>query len=91
MAGGAPSADACCTVRSRASEIPSQQMLDELRNRLLQRDDCFPDCASVTGMDIRITPDELTITMQVHSRIDTAVPLPGNGGHWLPVRGGARR
>lgn len=72
--------------RAYADEIPSQQMLDELRNRLLQRDDCFPECASVAEMTLRLNRDDLTISMQIQSSVDTAIPLPGNQTHWLPGR-----
>ena len=66
------------------SDIPSPQLLTELQNRLLQKDDCFPDCADVSSMAIRITPEHLNITLQINSQIDTAIPLPGNQKHWLP-------
>ncbi|MBC8412168.1 MAG: hypothetical protein ISR96_06680 [Nitrospira sp.] len=67
-----------------ASEIPSPQMLDELRSRLLQQDDCFPGCAEIQTMHINITPDVLEIKMQVDAQLDVAVPLPGSVKHWLP-------
>ena len=69
---------------ARAEDFPSPQLLQELEKRLLEADDCFPYCADVAGMDIRIHQDGLRITMEIHSRIDTAVPLPGDLKHWLP-------
>ena len=68
----------------QASEIPSQEMLAQLRERLLEKADCFPDCAAVSAMAVTISPEDLNITMQVDSQIDGAIPLPGNGDHWLP-------
>ena len=68
----------------QASDIPSQEMLAQLRERLLEKADCFPGCAAISAMAVTISPEELKITMQVDSQIDGAVPLPGNGDHWLP-------
>jgi hypothetical protein len=71
-------------IPTQCAEFPSPQLLGELRTRLLEADDCFPNCADVSDMSIRITPDHLTVSMMVNSRIDTAIPLPGNQKHWLP-------
>ncbi len=70
--------------RSRAGDIPSPEMLNELRERLLEKEDCFPGCADFSLMDIRITPDHLQIALQADSQTDVAVPLPGSGKQWLP-------
>jgi hypothetical protein len=67
-----------------ATAIPSQQMLDELKTRLLKQDACFPACSDVSDMTVRITPDELHVTLQIHNRIDAAVPLPGEADRWVP-------
>ena len=69
---------------THASEFPSPQLLDELRIRLLKADDCFPNCADITNMSMRITPVDLTLSLVVNSRIDTAIPLPGHQKQWLP-------
>lgn len=68
----------------QASDTPTQEMLAQLRERLLEKADCFPDCADVSEMAVTISPEELNVTMQVDSQIDGAIPLPGNGDHWLP-------
>jgi len=69
---------------SHANEIPSPNMFEELRNRLLEKDDCFPNCADISMMEITISPDDLQITMSVNSQVNVAVPLPGSPKHWLP-------
>ncbi len=69
---------------SRAGEIPSPQLFDQLQKRLLEKDDCFPSCADVRNMEINITPDNLEVIINVHSQIDTTVPLPGDTRHWRP-------
>ncbi|MCX5869678.1 MAG: hypothetical protein NTY00_03370 [Deltaproteobacteria bacterium] len=68
----------------QADEIPSPEMFEQLRARLLEKADCFPDCAAITDMTVTLSPETLGVTMHVDSQIDGAVPLPGNGDHWLP-------
>ncbi len=83
LAGGMmamPMAPSWC----QAAEIPSPEMFEQLRARLLEKDSCFPACAAVADMGVVITPENLTINLVVDSQIDTAVPLPGNSDHWLP-------
>ncbi len=67
-----------------AGKIPSPEMLEQLQQRLLEKDDCFPACADISEIMVSIKPDELKITAEVNAFIDTAVPLPGNISHWLP-------
>jgi hypothetical protein len=69
---------------ARSGEIPSPEMLEELRQRLLAPNDCFPQCADISTMDLSITPEQLRITMQVSAQTAVSLPLPGNGLHWLP-------
>ncbi len=67
-----------------ASEIPSPQMFEELRARLLEKDDCFPECSDISVMGIAISPENLQIQLNVTVQTDASIPLPGNAQHWLP-------
>ncbi len=69
---------------SHSNEIPSQELLDELQQRLLEKDDCFPDCANISDVSIRIGPDTLSLGAHVDTQLDTAIPVPGHVDHWLP-------
>ncbi len=69
---------------ARANEIPSQPLLDELQQRLLEKDDCFPNCADISEMRINIDPQKLTISLTAESDLAAAFPLPGNAKQWLP-------
>ena len=71
---------------SQANQIPSPELFEELRTRLLEKDDCFPDCADISQMDIKITPDSLTLQFSLTVQTDVAIPLPGDARHWLPQR-----
>ena len=67
-----------------SGEIPSQEILDQLQQRLLEKDDCFPNCADISNVQININPETLTISLTSESDLDTAIPLPGNSKQWLP-------
>jgi len=71
-------------VPGRAAEIPSPELFEQLRARLLEKADCFPDCANIPDMAVTISPESLGLSLHVDSQIDAAIPLPGNGDHWLP-------
>ncbi|MHB8808407.1 MAG: hypothetical protein ACYC9M_00135 [Desulfobulbaceae bacterium] len=71
-------------LQSFAGEIPSPELFQELQQRLLAPDDCFPRCADIASMELRITPEQLRISMRVLAQTAVALPLPGNVLHWLP-------
>ena len=66
------------------SDFPPKEMLDELRDRLLEKDECFPACADISKAAIHILPQELRLRLEVASEVPTAVPVPGTVKHWLP-------
>jgi hypothetical protein len=67
----------------RAADIPSPELFAELQQRLLAKDDCFPNCADIPAMSIDISPNELAIGFSVAAQTKVAVPLPGHPDHWL--------
>ena len=69
-----------------ANELPSAEVLEQLRQRLLQRPACHPDCAALPGMQLEITPDALRARLRVHADADTGVTLPGSGNGWQAER-----
>ncbi|MBF0112818.1 MAG: hypothetical protein HQK74_08820 [Desulfamplus sp.] len=68
---------------SFSSQIPSQEMLDELQRRLLEKDRCFPSCADISTMEITIENGKLHLALNVDAAVNTVIPLPGNARHWL--------
>lgn len=75
----------CLTpVLSHASEFPPKAMLEELEKRLLETDKCFNDCANLPLASIDLKNDVMKVNVTVHAAIDTAIPLPGAAGQWLP-------
>jgi hypothetical protein len=68
---------------SRADEIPSPALFEELRQRLLEKDDCFPSCAEIPTMTVYINRTDLAIEFPIEAQRQVAIPLPGNPKHWL--------
>ncbi len=71
-------------VLSHAAQFPSKEMLEELEKRLLETDQCFNSCANLPQASIDLKKDVMTVSVAVHAAIDTAIPLPGDAGQWLP-------
>lgn len=66
--------------------LPSPELLNELRNRLLQKDppECVPLCATSPRLRLELTTDTLRMRQEIHTAAHVAVPLPGQARHWLP-------
>lgn len=68
-----------------SAEIPSKEMLDELRTRLEAKPACDKECASAGRMLLEALEDRLTIRLEVDAAARTSVPLPSASGQWEPV------
>jgi hypothetical protein len=69
------------------ADIPDKAVLDELRNKLLEKPvppDCLPSCAQIPQMKITITDKELRIALQIHAQQSVAIPLPAEYEQWFP-------
>lgn len=63
---------------------PPADLLKTLQERLLEKPDCFPDCAGIERMDLYATPKTFKIVMEIHAATLTAVPLPATRTTWTP-------
>ncbi len=70
---------------SSASDVPRQDILDELRTRLLKPDPCYPNCADLPRFEISIQGQTFTWDLSVQTVNRTAIPLPGPQTTW-PIR-----
>nr|WP_305909815.1 hypothetical protein [Methylomarinum sp. Ch1-1]MDP4522752.1 hypothetical protein [Methylomarinum sp. Ch1-1] len=68
------------------ADFPDQQMLDELKGRLLKAPDCVPDCAQIAAMKVNIGVQDMRIELQIHARQAVAVPLPARYEQWFPAQ-----
>jgi len=64
--------------------FPPPEMLQQLQDRLLEKADCYPQCADLLRLDLTAGADSLQFLIEVHAAAQTAVPLPGNLETWLP-------
>lgn len=67
-----------------SGDFPPPQLLNELKNRLLEKDECFPYCADSPDMEVSVDNDNVRVIFRVHSAIETAVPVPGSSMMWNP-------
>jgi len=63
---------------AQAQAFPSQELLDQLRERLLRSPDCAPSCASIAHVEARADADELDLALEVHALERVAIPVPGD-------------
>ncbi|MDX2171272.1 MAG: hypothetical protein SF182_29655, partial [Deltaproteobacteria bacterium] len=66
------------------ADFPPDDMLNTLRQRLTEPPDCAPACASLSRLDLEITPQTLRARLQIDVGAPTALPLPGQAQQWLP-------
>jgi len=66
------------------ADMPSPELLGELKARLLAAPDCLPDCAQITLLKLKLGADSLSQHLEIHALAAVAVPLPAHEGQWLP-------
>ncbi len=69
---------------ARAQDTPDQEILDELKKRLLEKPECAPSCASLPRLAVEASPGTLRLRVEILSGAETAIPLPGHAKHWVP-------
>jgi hypothetical protein len=67
------------------AQTPPPEMLDELRQRLLERAPCHPDCASLGRLFVEVDTSSLRLRLEVAAEAESVVALPG-GASWAPAR-----
>ncbi len=73
---------ACLYQGESKADVPTAELLAELRARLTAPPPCAPSCVDVSDADIKIDAQRLTITMTIHALFDSSVPLPGGSEEW---------
>ena len=70
--------------KTKDTAFPPAELLQQLRERLLKKPDCLPNCADSPKMVLNASPDSLRILFKVHAVRKTAIPLPGSSELWRP-------
>jgi len=61
---------------SHAQSLPDQQLLNQLRTRLIEAPTCAPTCAQIAQAQLQVTADTLGVVLEAHIGAPTALPLP---------------
>jgi hypothetical protein len=73
------------TEPASAEDLPSAELLGELRTRLLAPPDCLPHCVDLSLMVLAADPDRLVLDLILDAAVAVAAPVPGGAGGWLPT------
>lgn len=71
--------------RSHAQEIPGPELLQQLRERLLEPSDAFPRAAEIPSVLLSLDGNRVSMDAEIHTALEVAVPLPGRLPAWSPV------
>jgi len=72
-------------VTAEAADFPDQQLLEQLKQRVLAAPDCAPFCAVINKLTLDSNETMLNITLTVHANTDTAIALP-RAEFWRPEK-----
>jgi hypothetical protein len=73
---------------SRVALEPSPELLRQLLERLTEPAACAPHCAEVARLNVAARGSLVQLRLEVHAQADVALPLPGDGAGWHPLRAG---
>jgi hypothetical protein len=66
------------------SEVPPQDVLDDLRGRLLRPEPCQPDCVSTSVVALTVRGSTLSLRAEIHAGARVQWPVPGPARNWVP-------
>ncbi len=66
------------------AQMPSDELLQQLEQRLLEPPDCVPRCAEIVAASVDVGSESISMTLNVHAHESVAVPLPGTLRGWYP-------
>ncbi len=61
---------------ARAQELPTPQLLEQLRSRLTEPPKCAPACADLAQVQVQVSGDVLDVQLEAHMGAPVALPLP---------------
>ena len=70
---------------SANAQMPNEQMLKTLRERLTEKSDAYPNAAAIPQAALRLIGNRLEMDVEINAAIAVAVPLPGRLPAWSPV------
>ncbi len=70
---------------SALAQFPDQEMLNTLRDRLLEKSDAFPNASDMPSVTLTLQGRKLIMEAEIHAAARCAVPLPGRLPTWSPI------
>ena len=73
---------------ARAEDLPTtptSDVLEQLRQALTEKPDCFPGCAASPRLFLDVSPAGLRARFEVGAAAEVAVPIPGGAQQWVPA------
>jgi len=68
----------------KINDLPTPDILEEMKAKLLAAPDCLPNCAGISNLHIIDHPHSLSLELEVHAQNQTVIPLIGSIGQWQP-------
>ena len=69
---------------AKASDIPDQTLLTQLRERLLEPPSCLPECAEISRMQVEANANTLVLRLKANITSPVAIPIPSTLDKWVP-------
>jgi hypothetical protein len=66
------------------AQLPTPELLEQLKGRLTMAPSCLPQCASIPRMSVSASGDTISLRLEIHASENVAIPLPGGAKEWLP-------
>ncbi|MCH8622360.1 hypothetical protein [Undibacterium sp. TS12] len=67
------------------AQTPSNEQLEELKNKLTRPADCLPSCGEISRLLVQISGNSVRLGLEVDAAADTSLALPGGAKSWQPV------
>ncbi len=67
------------------AQTPDQALLNELKTRLLQPSEAYPNAADIASVTLDVRDNSIRMLAEIHAAEQVAVPLPGRLQAWSPV------
>lgn len=73
-----------CSPQNAKAEFPPENLLNELREQLLKKPACDPDCAVISRMHLDLQGNILSVRMEVNALAESSISIPGSRKDWMP-------
>lgn len=77
---------ACLLPAPAPAEVPTPELLQELKQRLTRPPQCAPECTSVSSARVTIEGSTLEVRLEAHAATRAVIALPGAPQRWAIER-----